>query len=32
MKLCCSEEETAYWNDFMQFLEENSMPNEIMLF
>ena len=22
----------AKWNDFMQFSEENSMPNEIMLF
>ena len=32
MKFCCSEEETAYWNDFMQFSEENSMSNEIMLF
>ena len=31
-KLCCFGEETAYWNDFMQFSEENSIPNEIRLF
>ena len=32
MKLCCFREETAYWIVFLQFSEENSIPNEIMLF
>ena len=31
-KLCCFEEETAYWDDFMQFSEGNSIPKENMLF
>ena len=29
---CCFEEETACWNDFMRFPEENSIPYISMLF